>query len=49
MHLSVIKDLLLKLDDILLAIISSGVGAFSVLNGPSWGRGSGLDDLGSIL
>ena len=49
-HLSVIKDFLLKLDDILLAIISSGVGGFSVLNGPSWGGGrSSLDDLGSIL
>ena len=29
-HLSVIKDFLLKLDDILLAIISSGEGVFSV-------------------
>ena len=37
-HLSVIKDFLLKLDDILLAIISSGVGGFNVLNGPSWGE-----------
>ncbi len=38
-HLSFLKDFLLKLDDILPAIISSGVGGFNVLNGPSWGGG----------
>ncbi len=38
-HLSFLKDFLLKLDDILPAIISSGEGGFNVLNGPSWGGG----------
>ena len=39
-HLSFLKDFLLKVDDILPAIISSGVG-FNV--------SSGLDDFGTIL